>query len=123
MNIIRKRHIKKHKENKKEEEFKSPVILVDLHEDQMNLFFCKNNFIQPENKKRKNKSAYNKNISFNQNLINKNLNINTNIINNLKKNIHSHSNSKSNTIRSKKSSSARNRIMATINSHKSSKKK
>ena len=120
---LKRRLIKKHKENKKEEEFKSPVILVDLHEDQMNLFFGKNNFIQPENKKRKNKSAYNKNISFNQNLINKNLNINTNIINNLKKNIHSHSNSKSNTIRSKKSSSARNRIMATINSHKSSKKK
>ena len=132
---LKRKPIKKIEENKKEEEFKSPVILVDLYEDQMNLFFGNNNFIQTENQKRKTKSAQIKTSNNNNRLIkkSKNLNINTNIISNKTNNIitiqksknnsHSNSNSKSNTLLSKKSSSARNRIMSTLNSRKSSKKK
>ena len=41
------------KEDKKIEEFKSPVVLVDLLEDQMNLYFGKNNFLQTEENKKK----------------------------------------------------------------------
>jgi hypothetical protein len=36
------------KEDNKIEEFKSPVVLVDLYEDQMNLYFGKNNFLKNE---------------------------------------------------------------------------
>ena len=42
-------------EDKKIQEFKSPVVLVDLFEDQMNLYFGKNNFINTESKDSKNK--------------------------------------------------------------------
>ena len=38
-----KKENKKDKEENKNEEFKSPIILVDLPENQMNLFFGKNN--------------------------------------------------------------------------------
>ena len=51
------------KENKKIEEFKSPVILVDLFEDQMNLYFGKNShlFQNEDNKKKiKKKLLFNK---------------------------------------------------------------
>ena len=42
-------------EDKKIQEFKSPVVLVDLFEDQMNLYFGKNNFNNTESKDSKNK--------------------------------------------------------------------
>ena len=51
------------KENKKIEEFKSPVVLVDLFEDQMNLYFGKNSqlFQNEDNKKKiKKKLLFNK---------------------------------------------------------------
>ena len=63
--------LKKQKLNKKEkskiEEFKSPVVLVDLFEDQMNLYFGKNNFIKSEenNKKSKKKIRNKKKLSIN----------------------------------------------------------
>ena len=51
------------KENQKIEEFKSPVVLVDLFEEQMNLYFGKNNNFQNEENKNnvKNKVLVNKN--------------------------------------------------------------
>ena len=63
--------LKKPKLNKKEitkiEEFKSPVVLVDLFEDQMNLYFGKNNFIKSEenNKKSKKRIKNKKKLSIN----------------------------------------------------------
>ena len=42
-------------EDNKNPEFKSPVVLVDLFEDQMNLYFGKNNFINTESKDSKKK--------------------------------------------------------------------
>ena len=77
------------KEDKKIEEFKSPVVLVDLLEDQMNLYFGKNNFLKTEadNKaKVKNKILFkknNKNKKNTRNQKNKNLSINTNVTNTL----------------------------------------
>ena len=44
------------KENNKIQEFKSPVVLVDLHEDQMNLYFGKNQFFKTDSEDKKNKS-------------------------------------------------------------------
>ena len=63
---LKKRKIRKVEENKDLEEFKSPIILVDLKEDQMNLYFGKNNYLQTEGFKKKIRSAkekYNINIS------------------------------------------------------------
>ena len=55
-------------EDNKNPEFKSPVVLVDLFEDQMNLYFGKNNFINTESKdskkKIKNKLLNNKTKKF-----------------------------------------------------------
>ena len=78
------------KEDKKIEEFKSPVVLVDLFEDQMNLYFGKNNFLKTEaneKKKIKNKLLSNKNNKKSiKKLKNpKNLTINTNPNNTLSK--------------------------------------
>ena len=60
------------KENNKNQEFKSPVVLVDLHEDQMNLYFGKNQLFKTDSEdkknKIKNKILYNKN---NNNIKNK----------------------------------------------------
>ena len=130
---LKKRKIKKLEENKGLEEFKSPIILVDLHEDQMNLYFGKNNFIQNEGSKKKIRSAKEKYLTNNNKSINKNnknqkqLSTNTNIKsnnisslkNNLKSNTLSHNNSVDNTLKSKKSTSARNRIMSSINTKRS----
>ena len=58
------------KENNKIQEFKSPVVLVDLHEDQMNLYFGKNQFFKTDSEDKKNKIKnniiYNKNITKNK---------------------------------------------------------
>ena len=62
------------KENKKIEEFKSPVVLVDLYEDQMNLYFGKNNFVKAEEK---NKFSKNNQKSRNKVINKKSLSINT----------------------------------------------
>ena len=43
--------IKENNEENKNEEFKSPILLVDLPENQMNLFFRKTNFESSRNKK------------------------------------------------------------------------
>ena len=114
------------KENKKSEEFKSPVILVDLPETQMNLYFGKNTFIQNEGFKNKIKSAKPKYDINNMKLNNKNLKNANNILslkNNLELNLISKESSANNTLKSKKSSSARNRIMSSINTRKSNKNK
>ena len=42
---------KENKEENKNEEFKSPILLVDLPENQMNLFFRKSNYESSRNKK------------------------------------------------------------------------
>ena len=71
------------KEDQKIEEFKSPVVLVDLLEDQMNLYFSKNNnYLQSEDNKKKikNKLLNNKQKYKNP----KKLNININSTNNNK---------------------------------------
>ena len=114
---LKKRKIEKLEENKDIEQFKSPVILVDLYDEQMNLFFGKNNFIHKIKNKSKIKSAK-ENLNFNKNQAikkenkdSKNLTINTNV------------NSINNTLKSKKSLSAKNRIMTRINSRKSLKNK
>ena len=117
---LKKRKIEKtekKEENKGLEEFKSPVILVDLYEEQMNMFFGKNNFIHTNTNKKKIKSAKVKNYMNNNQLIikniknPKNLSINTNL------------NSDNNTLKTKKSASARNRIMTSLISKKSQKNK
>ena len=115
---LKQRKIEKLEENKDIEQFKSPIILVDLYEEQMNLYFGKKNFLRTNKNIRKGKSAKNKlhsnkNQAIKKNSKNqKNLTINTNIdsINN-------------NTLKSKKSLSARNRIMTRLNSWKSQKNK
>ena len=131
---LKRRKIKKVEENKGLEEFKSPVILVDLYEDQMGLYFGKNNFYQNEDKRGKIKSAKEKYGIYNiKSKIKKqnNSNVNTNLnFNNISPNVnikskaqsHNHSNM-NNTLKSKKSSSARNRIMSSLNSRKSHKNK
>ena len=114
---LRQRKIEKLEENKDIEQFKSPIILVDLYEEQMNLYFGGKNFIRTNKNIRKDKSAKNKLQSNKNQTINKNnknqktLTINTNI------------NSINNTLKSKKSLSARNRIMTGLNSWKSQKNK
>ena len=114
---LKKRKIEKIEENKGMEEFKSPVILVDLYEEQMNMFFGKNNFIHTNTNNKKVKSAKVKNNTNKKELIiksiknQKNLSINTNL------------NSNNNTLKSKKSISARNRIMTSFISKKSQKSK
>ena len=134
---LKRRKIKKLEENKDLEEFKSPVILVDLYEDQMNLYFGKNNLIQTEGTKNKIRSAREKYDLNNNKLINNrakksnhlsintNLNLNNNVIlpiNNIKQKTQSKNQSSAiYSIKSKKSSSARNRIMSSINSRKSQK--
>ena len=127
---LKERKIKKLEENKDLEEFKSPVILVDLFEDQMNLYFEQNNFIH-SNSRKKIKSA---NIN-NTRLIKKNINTtkskNTDLNmnhkysskNNIKSDSQSHSYSMNNTLKSKKSASAKNRIMNSLNSRKSQRSK
>ena len=50
---LKKRKIEKLEENKDIEEFKSPIILVDLYEDQMNLYFGKKNIFNTDNNKKK----------------------------------------------------------------------
>ena len=131
---LKRRKIKKVEENKGLEEFKSPVILVDLYEDQMGLYFGKNNFNQNEGKRGKIKSAKEKYGIYNnkrkmkkQNNSNVNTNLNFNNISpnvNIKSKAQSHNhNSVNNTLKSKKSSSARNRIMSSLNSRKSHKNK
>ena len=89
------------KEDNKIEEFKSPVVLVDLYEDQMNLYFGKNNFLKNESDSKakiKNKLLIKKNIKKNaRTQKKKNLSINTNATNTLsnqksKKNITSNIN-------------------------------
>ena len=62
------------KEDKKTEEFKSPVILVDLFEEQMNLYFG-DNFFRTDSKDSKNKINNKKNIENKK--LGKNNNINT----------------------------------------------
>ena len=131
---LKNRKIKKVEENKGFEEFKAPVILVDLHEDQMNLYFGENNFLGDDRLKKKIKSAkydINKNILINKKKsqfqsINSNIN-STDIapsINNKSLKNHSKNNSNmNNTLKSKKSSSARNRIMNSLNSRKIPKNK
>ena len=114
---LRQRKIKKVEENKDIEQFKSPIILVDLYEKQMNLYFGKKNFIRTNMNIKKGKSAKdklhpNKNQAIkknNKNQKNLTIDINTNSINN--------------TLKSKKSLSARNRIMIGLNSWKSQKDK
>ena len=127
---LKKRKITKREENKELEEFKSPVILVDLHEEQMNLFFGKK-FFPNESSKKKIKSAK-KNFGLNNNKTGKNnININTNnnsnyifLSNNkIKSNSQSQYSSINNTLKSKKSVSARNRIISSINTRKSQKKR
>ena len=114
---LRQRKTEKPEENKDIEQFKSPIILVDLYEEQMNLYFGGKNFIRTNKNIRKDKSAKNKLQSNKNQTINKNnknqktLTINTNI------------NSINNTLKSKKSLSARNRIMTGLNSWKSQKNK
>ena len=134
---LKRRKIKKLEENKDLEEFKSPVVLVDLYEDQMNLYFGKNNPIQTEgirNKIRSAKEKYemNKNKLINNktkksNHLSINTNLNTHVIsplNNIKQKTQSKNQSSVNySLKSKKSSSARNRIMSSINSRKSQKNK
>ena len=131
---LKNRKIKKVEENKGTEEFKAPVILVDLHDDQMNLYFGENNFLGDDRLKKKIKSAkydINKNILINKKKsqfqsINSNIN-STDIapsINNKSLKNHSKNNSNmNNTLKSKKSSSARNRIMNSLNSRKIPKNK
>ena len=130
---LNRRKIKRFEENKDLEEFKSPIILVDLNEEQMNLYFGKKNFIQNEGIKGKIKSAkenyvINKNkrniqkqnnLSINSNINSKNV-FPLNIKEKSKTPSHNHS-SVNNTLKSKKSSSARNRIMSSLNSKKSHK--
>jgi hypothetical protein len=114
---LKKRKIEKLEENKDIEEFKSPIILVDLYEDQMNLYFGKKNIFHTDNNKKKIKSAkvklpFNKSKSINKNNKNpKDLTINTNI------------NPINSTLKSKKSSSARNRIIIGLSSRKSQRNK
>ena len=57
---LRQRKIEKLEENKDIEQFKSPIILVDLYEEQMNLYFGGKNFIRTNKNIRKDKSAKNK---------------------------------------------------------------
>ena len=69
------------KEDKKTEEFKSPVILVDLFEDQMNMYFG-NNFFRTDStdNKVKNKILHNnKNITDNKKKLRTNNNINNTV--------------------------------------------
>ena len=127
---LKKRKIRKVEENKDLEEFKSPIILVDLKEDQMNLYFGKNNYLQTEGFKKKIRSAKEK-YNINKDILIKNdkkkseylsINANINSINNVKSS-REHSKNNSNTLKSKKSKSARNRIMGNFNSRKLQKSK
>lgn len=65
-------------EDKKIQEFKSPVVLVDLLEDQMNLYFGKNNFVNTESKESNKFLQNNKNTKKFKNYKNLSINITTN---------------------------------------------
>ena len=127
---LKERKVKKLEENKDLEEFKSPVILVDLFEDQMNLYFEQNNFIH-SNSRKKIKSANINNTRLIKKTINttksKNTDLNLNhkysSKNNIKSDSQSHSYSMNNTLKWKKSASAKNRIINTLNSRKSQRSK
>ena len=106
------------------------ALSINLKEDQMNLYFGKNNYLQTEGFKKKIRSAKEK-YNINKDILIKNdkkkseylsINANINSINNVKSS-REHSKNNSNTLKSKKSKSARNRIMGNFNSRKLQKSK